>query len=217
MVLCRDPLIEEEDYLDGIRIVCVKCASSWYRRICCCRCLFLTMSCLSYLRGPKCQLLLRFLPCCDFHTSRAMSSIDFQPITGSVLPRFAGIASLLRLPLLSVEEAQQYGVDIGLIGVPYDGGTTNRPGARFGPRSVRDISTSIRNVNRATGVNPFTLCNCADLGDAPINPISIASTLTSLTSYYRTLTNKRITPLSIGGDHLISLPILPASLHHLSL
>ena len=119
-----------------------------------------------------------------YHTSKSMATVNFQPITGSILPRYAGIASLLRLPVLCPVEAVREGVDIGLIGVPYDGGTTNRPGARHGPRSVRDISTSIRNVNRATGVNPFVLCNCADLGDAPVNPLSIQSSLASITSSF---------------------------------
>ena len=84
-----------------------------------------------------------------------MSNSFFTPITGSVMPRFAGLATLMRLPYVGFDDAQFANVDIGLIGVPWDGGTTNRPGARHGPRQVRDISTMVRNVNRASGLKPF--------------------------------------------------------------
>ena len=75
----------------------------------------------------------------------------FKPITGSVMPRFAGLATLMRLPYVQKTDAEFADVEIGLVGIPWDGGTTNRPGARHGPRQVRDISTMIRNVNRASG------------------------------------------------------------------
>ena len=91
-----------------------------------------------------------------------MSTNPFHPITGSVMPRFAGVATLMRLPLVAMDDAMFQEVDIGLVGVPWDGGTTNRPGARHGPRQVRDISTMVRNVNRASGIKPFSICNCAD-------------------------------------------------------
>ena len=81
---------------------------------------------------------------------------------------------------------------------------------RMGPRAVRDISTVVRNVNRATGVNPFRLCNCADLGDAPVNPLDVQDALRRITSFYQEVIEKRIFPLSVGGDHLVSLPILRA-------
>ena len=85
-----------------------------------------------------------------------MNDAFFRPITGSVMPRFAGLATLMRLPYVGFDDAQFANVDIGLIGVPWDGGTTNRPGARHGPRQVRDISTMVRNVNRASGLKPFS-------------------------------------------------------------
>jgi guanidinopropionase len=91
-----------------------------------------------------------------------MADNRFHPITGSVMPRFAGIATLMRLPLVGLDEPMFKEVDIGLVGVPWDGGTTNRAGARHGPRQVRDNSTMVRNVNRASGIKPFSICNCAD-------------------------------------------------------
>ena len=91
-----------------------------------------------------------------------------QPVSGTVTPRFGDVATFMRLPHVSVEEAQD--VQIGVIGVPWDGGTTNRPGPRHGPRQLRDSSTMIRLINQATGIKPFHLARCADLGDCPVNP-----------------------------------------------
>jgi len=137
--------------------------------------------------------------------------VDFEPLTGGTLPRYADLATLMRLPHLPLKDLDASNiVDIGLIGIPWDGGTTNRPGARMGPRAVRDISTVIRNVNRATGVNPFSLCNCADLGDSPVNPLNVIDALKRITGFYKEVVDKEISPLSVGGDHLVSLPVLRA-------
>ena len=77
-------------------------------------------------------------------------------------PRYSGIPTFFRLPhSLRLDE-----VDIGLVGVPFDGGVTNRPGARHGPRDIRNQSSLIRKINQATGVAPFDLVRVADLGDA---------------------------------------------------
>jgi len=139
-----------------------------------------------------------------------MRSHPFHPITGSVLPRFAGIATLMRLPLVALDQPLLQQVDIGLVGVPWDGGTTNRPGARHGPRQVRDISTMVRNVNRASGINPFAICNCADLGDTPVNPVDLMDSLARIEGFFDQIQAADVAPLSIGGDHLVSLPILRA-------
>lgn len=126
------------------------------------------------------------------------------------MPRFSGLATLMRLPYLGLADEAINAIDIGLIGVPWDGGTTNRPGARHGPRQVRDLSTMVRNVNRASGINPFDLCNCADLGDAPVNPVDLLDSLARIASFYGEVCDAGITPLSVGGDHLVTLPILRA-------
>jgi guanidinopropionase len=133
--------------------------------------------------------------------------IVFQPVLGTVLPRFAGIATFMRLPHLPPDEAKGK-VEIGVVGVPWDGGTTNRPGARHGPRQLRDLSTMTRQVNHVTGVEPYRLAACADLGDVPINPADQIQTLTRTEAFYASLRSAGIVPLSAGGDHLISLPIL---------
>ena len=69
----------------------------------------------------------------------------YQPVPGLEVPRFAGVATFMRLPQVKLEDAGD--VDIGLIGVPWDGGTTNRPGPRHGPRQMRDASAMIRAVH----------------------------------------------------------------------
>ncbi len=133
---------------------------------------------------------------------------SYKPISGNELPRFAGIATFMRLPHVGPADADD--VDIGLIGVPWDGGTTNRAGARHGPRQIRDLSTLARNVHHATGIKPFHLCNCADLGDAPVNPVDIDDTLARIEAFFAGVVGQGIIPLSAGGDHLVTLPIMRA-------
>jgi len=99
-------------------------------------------------------------------------------------------------------------VQIALVGVPWDGGTTNRPGARHGPRQLRDLSTMIRLKHPISHSEPFSLVNCADLGDVSVNPADVQDTLTRVTSFYKALKAKNIVPMTAGGDHLISLPVL---------
>jgi guanidinopropionase len=139
-----------------------------------------------------------------------MSNDEFQPVSGFDLPRYAGIPTFMRLPHVGAGDPERSQVDIGLIGVPWDGGTTNRPGARHGPRQLRDLSTMIRAVHPATGVNPFKAKNCADLGDAPVNPADVDDALERVTGFYNDIHDSGIVPLTAGGDHLVSLPILRA-------
>lgn len=132
----------------------------------------------------------------------------FQPISGRKLPRYAGFATFMRLPHLDPDDCAD--ADIGLIGVPWDGGTSNRPGTRHGPRELRSASTLMRGINHDTGVAPYELANCTDLGDAPVNPLSIDETLASVHSFYKSIHEQGVIPLTAGGDHLIVLPILRA-------
>ena len=132
----------------------------------------------------------------------------FQPVSGMDLPRFAGVPTFMRLPGLTADHPRYVDVQMGLVGVPWDGGTTNRPGPRHGPRQLRDYSTMIRAMNPVTGINPFALQNWADLGDVPPNPIDIQDSLDRVTSFYLALKNRGIVPMTAGGDHLVSLPIL---------
>jgi guanidinopropionase len=139
-----------------------------------------------------------------------MDPIDprFMPLSGLELPRFAGVPTFMRLPMVALDAADE--VEIGIIGVPFDGGTTNRAGARHGPRQLRDLSTMIRLVNQATGIAPFHLCRIADLGDTPVNPADLQDALQRIGGFFERLVAKRVVPMAAGGDHLISLPILRA-------
>jgi guanidinopropionase len=122
------------------------------------------------------------------------------------MPRFSGIATFMRLPFVAEPE----GVDIGLIGVPWDGGTTNRAGARHGPRQIRDMSTMMRNVHHVSRIKPFDLCQCADLGDVSVNPVDLNDSIARIEEHFARLHAAGVTPLSAGGDHLITLPIMRA-------
>ncbi len=137
------------------------------------------------------------------------TSLPFnQPLSSMVTPRFAGIATFMRLPHVPLAKAQD--IEIGIVGVPFDGGTTNRPGPRHGPRQIRDMSQMIRRVNPAMRLCPYDLANIADLGDADVNPADLKDSLKRIESYYGKLAALGIRPLSAGGDHLVSYPILRA-------
>ena len=139
-----------------------------------------------------------------------MSDPFFLPISGFDLPRFAGVPTFMRLPHVSLDEARIQDVEIGIIGVPWDSGTTNRPGPRHGPRQLRDASTMIRAEHPVSGVRPYERANCADLGDVSINPADIEDSMNRITAFYNKVLAKGIKPLTAGGDHLTSLPVLRA-------
>jgi len=129
-----------------------------------------------------------------------------QPLGGNEMPRFGGPATMLRLP--TAESAD--GLDAAFIGVPLDTGTSNRPGARFGPRQIRAESALIRPYNMATGAAPFDALQVADLGDVPINTYSIEKSIAIIETFYDRVLAAGCKPLTIGGDHTIALPILRA-------
>jgi guanidinobutyrase len=130
-----------------------------------------------------------------------------QPLSGNAMPRFGGIATMLRLPLAASPE----GLDAAFIGVPLDIGTSHRPGARFGPRQIRAESALIRPYNMATGAAPFDTLQVADLGDVPINTYSLEKSLPIISAFYERVLAAACRPLTLGGDHTIALPILRAA------
>ena len=139
-----------------------------------------------------------------------MSDPLFQPVSGFDLPRFAGVPTFMRLPNVAPEDARLNDVDIGIIGVPWDSGTTNRPGPRHGPRQLRDASTMIRAEHPGSGVRPFEAMNIADLGDVGPNPADIIDSMERITAFFNQVKHTGITPMTAGGDHLTSLPVLRA-------
>ncbi len=131
-----------------------------------------------------------------------------QPMSGLVTPRFGGVATFNRLPHVPLDDA--VGIDIGIVGIPWDGGTTNRPGPRHAPRQMRDQSSMVRRMHQVTRIVPYDLANIADLGDCPVNPANVDDALKRVETYFKKLVGKGIRPLSAGGDHLCSLPVLRA-------
>jgi guanidinopropionase len=131
---------------------------------------------------------------------------NYWPLDSSSNPRFAGPVSFFRLPMLKAGAE----ADIALVGLPWDGGTTNRAGARHGPREIRAMSTLIRPFHHVSRTSPYDICRVADFGDAPVNPISVDDTLQRVEGFFRDLHQSGATPLSAGGDHLVTLPILRA-------
>jgi agmatinase len=127
-----------------------------------------------------------------------------QPVDALVLPRFSGIATFMRLPHIP----RAHELDVALIGIPYDGGTTYRPGPRFGPRHVREQSAIIRSWNPVLNLNPFEKHRVADYGDLSTNPLSIDDTFERITSQLDEVLNTGARAVCVGGDHSILLPIL---------
>ncbi len=129
-----------------------------------------------------------------------------QPIGGNEMPRFGGLATMMRLP--AVDSAE--GLDACFVGVPFDIGTSNRAGARHGPRQIRAESTLMRPYNMATRAAPFDSLQVADLGDVAINPFNLAKSVQIIEDAYDAIAATGAKPLTMGGDHTIVLPILRA-------
>ena len=130
---------------------------------------------------------------------------DFnQPLGGNEIPRFAGISSMFRLPTQSSAQ----GLDIALVGVPLDIGTSNRTGTRYGPRQIRSESVLVRPYGMATRAAPFDSFQVADVGDVALNPYNLTKSIDIIEDYYQALLEYDVKPVSMGGDHTISLPIL---------
>ena len=127
-----------------------------------------------------------------------------QPIGGNDMPRFGGIATMMRLP--HVPNAKD--LDVAFVGVPFDIGTSNRSGARFGPRQIRSESCLIRPYNMATRAAPFDSLQVADIGDVAINTFNIDRSMVIIESAYDDILAQNCKPLTMGGDHTIALPIL---------
>ena len=129
-----------------------------------------------------------------------------KPISSMKIPRYADIATFFRLPHCNNLEE----LDYCICGIPWDGGTTNRPGARHGPREVRNTSSLIRSYHPISLKSPYDIFNIGDIGDCPVNPVDINDTLYKIENFFSNIVDSKTIPISIGGDHLISLPILRA-------
>src|SRR3954468_12792873 len=124
-----------------------------------------------------------------------------------VRPRYTGIPTFMRAPYCE----DPAGLDIALVGVPFDGGVTNRAGARHGPREIRNQSSLMRRINQASGIDPYALARIADVGDAWVEkPFELTGAQAEITDFFSNLHAAGAVPVSAGGDHSISLAILRA-------
>ena len=135
-----------------------------------------------------------------------MTKTLHQPLGGNKMPRFAGPATMMRLPSLPSAK----GLDACFVGVPLDTGTSNRSGARFGPRQIRAESCLVRPYNMATRAAPFDSLSIADIGDVAINTFNLQKSIDIIEAAYDEILSHGCRPLTLGGDHTIVLPILRA-------
>lgn len=129
-----------------------------------------------------------------------------QPLGGNEMPRFGGPVTFMRLPAAPTAE----GLDVAFCGIPMDIGTSNRPGTRLGPRQIRDESRMLRPFNMATGAAPFDHLQCADIGDVPINTFDLKKSVAIIETHYDRILAQGALPLTMGGDHTLTWPILRA-------
>jgi agmatinase len=119
-------------------------------------------------------------------------------------PRFGQIATCMLLPARTAVD----GLDVAVFGIPFDGGTSYRTGARFGPRAIREQSSLIRPWHPVLKVHPFERLRVADCGDVDVVPISIERTFAAVTQRVDEIVAASAIPLAMGGDHSVTLPIL---------
>lgn len=129
-----------------------------------------------------------------------------QPISGNALARFSGPNTFMRLPAVN----DLKGLDVAVLGIPMDIGTSWRSGTRFGPKEVRSQSAMLRPYHMQTGAAPFDSLQVADIGDLAINTFSLSDSLRIIQDSYDAILNYDAMPMAIGGDHSITLPILRA-------
>jgi agmatinase len=128
-----------------------------------------------------------------------------QPTSGTILPRYAGASTFARLPeLRDVPHC-----DVAIVGIPFDAGTSFRPGARFGPQAIRQASRNLRTqYHPAYDVEPFMVQQVADAGDIACNPFNINEAIAQIESAATELLDQVGAIISLGGDHTIAYPLL---------
>ncbi len=129
-----------------------------------------------------------------------------QPLGGNDMPRAGGPGTMMRLPTQTTAS----GLNAAFIGIPMDHGTSFRPGTRLGPRQIRAESAMLRPFNMATGAAPFNHLHVADIGDVPINTFNLQKTVDIITTFYDDVLAYGTVPLTLGGDHTLTWPILRA-------
>jgi len=130
----------------------------------------------------------------------------YGPPDALTSPRYAGVKTFARCPLVDDPE----GVDVAVLGIPFDTATTNRPGARFGPEAVRAASIALRPYNPVQGAQVFGALSVADLGDVPVTPGNAERTVAQIANALEPIVRSGTRTLCLGGDHLVVLGELRA-------
>ena len=136
--------------------------------------------------------------------------MEYKPLSGREFPRFSQVKTFFRLPWAELEEP----FDVALFGIPFDGGVSYRPGARFAPTSVREMSSLGRGYHWSRDMAIFEKLKVADVGDCSVVPIDLQKTYERIESFVTKIlkTSKRF--VSVGGDHSTTLPVLRALRKH---
>ena len=132
--------------------------------------------------------------------------VKYRPVDPRESPRFAGIKTFMRLPHVTTTE----GVDVAIVGVPFDTGASYRVGARFGPEAIRSVSALLRHHNEVLNVSIFDHCSVVDYGDLPVNPGYIEDSYKMIEEGLLPILDGGVTPIMLGGDHSVTLPELRA-------
>jgi len=132
--------------------------------------------------------------------------VKYRPVDPRESPRFAGIKTFMRLPHVTTTE----GVDVAIVGVPFDTGASYRVGARFGPEAIRSVSALLRHHNEVLDVSIFDHCSVVDYGDLPVNPGYIEDSYNMIEEGLLPILDGGVTPIMLGGDHSVTLPELRA-------
>lgn len=133
--------------------------------------------------------------------------INPAPTPSMTAPRYMEIPTFMRTPLIT-DPAK---FDIAMVGVPYDGAVTNRPGARHGPREIRNSSSMMRSIHHTNRLNPYELCRIGDAGDVPFTRVyEVEGAHDDITQFFARFHQAGVVPLAAGGDHSVTLPIFRA-------
>ncbi len=131
---------------------------------------------------------------------------EYKPLSGREFPRFSGIKTFFRLPIADL--ASEF--DVALFGIPYDGGVSYRPGARFAPTLVREVSSLGRGFHMTRALNVFDKLKAADVGDCSVVPIDQVQTYEKIENFVTQVLSHGKKFISVGGDHSTTLPVLRA-------
>jgi len=143
------------------------------------------------------------------YSDRPYDEVDNPLFRDSVGLAFSGSSrTRLRTLIDADHQTDLEGLDIALIGVPFDLGVSFRPGARFGPQAIRNIIKRVGPLNYQTMVNPFLLCNVADIGDVPVKGYGLEAGVSQIEEFFEKIKTAGVAPITAGGDHSISYPIL---------